>query len=88
MKEDFISFELAKKLREKGYHYESRHIYDVLKWLREEKGLYIRPSVYFIGWCYDITTAEGKRLHGTECEYYSYEETVNAGIEYAVDNLI
>ena len=68
--------------------YKLPRIDEVLAWLRDEKGLYIRPSVYFIGWCYDITTATGKRLHGTECEYYSYEETVIAGIEYVIDNLI
>lgn len=55
MKEDFVSFSLAKKLKEKGYklNYEDNfiliansadvmalpHIYNVLKWLREEKKL-------------------------------------------------
>ena len=98
MSKFYVTENIAKKLQAKGYPYSHiihfdngvpiARIDEVLAWLRDEKGLYIRPSIYFIGWCYDITTATGKRLHGTECEYYSYEETVIAGIEYAIDNLI
>lgn len=100
MSKFYVTEDIAKKLQAKGYphshiiHFDNgvpiARIDEVLDWLREEKKIHIRPSVYFIGWCYDITMTEGKysRLHGTECEYYSYEEATLAGIEYCVDNLI
>lgn len=139
MNEDFVSFDLAKKLKEKGFdeeclaYYTSEYtlylnnvvlcddkyldmaeidyeeclrsyntqkdswqrtlvdaptISQVLKWLREEKKLYIRVSVYFVGWCVDVTNMDGKRMYGTECEYYNYEQAALAGIEYVLYYLI
>jgi hypothetical protein len=124
---DFVTFEIAKKLKEKGFkeeclcHYigndlvyniespiannqlwfshnkfdniwhrdniDAPTISQVLKWLREEKKLHVRASVYFIGWCVDVTNMDGKRIYSTECEYYNYEQAVLVGIEYVLDNL-
>lgn len=56
MNEDFVPFELAKKLKEKGFRYNKNNLLDrlcmenqinyppisqVLKWLRKEKKIYI-----------------------------------------------
>lgn len=63
-------------------------ISQVLKWLREEKKLHVRASIYFIGWCVDVTNMDGKRIYSNECEYHNYEQAALAGIEYVLDNLI
>jgi hypothetical protein len=63
-------------------------ISQVLKWLRDEKKLHVRASIYFIGWCVDVTNMDGKRIYSTECEYYNYEQAAIAGIKYVLDNLI
>lgn len=89
MNEDFVSFELAKKLREKGYYYEGRHIYDVLKWLREEKGIHIEISPQ---WQYTVYDMRCNPLIGLGCSdmqnYDDYTKASIAGIEYCLDNLI
>lgn len=63
-------------------------ISQVLKWLRDEKKLHVRASVYFIGWCVDVTNMDAKRMYSTECEYDNYEQATLAVIEYVLDNLI
>lgn len=63
-------------------------ISQVLKWLRDEKKLHIRVSVYFIGWCVDVTNMDGKHMYSTECEYYNYEQAALEGINHVLDNLI
>ena len=139
MNEDFVSFELAKKLKDKGFvckypfamynelgvfHelYTScdetlvnctlgkRGYYDyddfdecdcvaptisqVLKWLREEKGisLNIYPSYFanLLYWTCDVISFIGeisieKRLGG---DVKTYEEAAIYGLEYVLDNLI
>ena len=75
MREDFVSFSIAKKLKEKGYtldtayHYDDNggivvslvefdercvypcpEIHQVLKWLRDEKKIFIAIN---IGYCYE-----------------------------------
>ena len=125
--EDFVTYKLAKKLREKGFRekclcyynddnieynydslifnhemYISHNSYDniwhrdyidaptisqALDWLRKKK-LHIRVSVYFIGWCVDVTNMDGKRMYSTECTYDTYEDAALTGIEYVLDNLL
>ena len=98
MNEVFVSFDILCKLRQRGYKCNNArfegHIYDVLKWLREEKKLHI--ELWTVGkkpikWCHTITTlnhlgekqgwSSGKRGD-------SYEAAAIAGIEYCLDNLI
>lgn len=127
--EDFVPYELAKKLKEKEFPQhitndayiidndgeEEYNIGDrlpiplipdymndvaaptisqVLKWLREEKKIFVQISLF--EYCYDYcildTTMvyydnEHKVLHQGPTGY-SYEEAALAGIEYVIDNLI
>lgn len=132
---DFVTFDIAKKLKEKGFklacigHYEGDRFeyntYDghdinisyiarsyndddrfekyadvpvicqVLKWLREEKGLHIEVRVDSRGFgaCishYDINTLELISFNPLLYHGFSktYEEAAIAGIEYVIDNSI
>ena len=134
--EDFVTFELAKKLKEKGYpqrpdyfNYSSYYNWDglrkihslnnasvwfdpnisreniyfaptisqVLKWLREEKNIVFGISPMqemdcdYLGWCVTIYKVDdnGYGLSWQEELYCdTYESAANAGIEYAVDNIL
>ena len=70
--------------------YHAPNIDEVLEWLRTEKSLHIRMSVYWIGWCFDITDMNNINgyIYGSECEYRKFEQAALAGIEYTLDNLI
>lgn len=96
--EDFVPYETVLKLEKKGYKGKTiryhGHIYDVLKWLREEKKIFIRIDVcqndrfdYFFS-----IAKQGDEswefLYDGEKDYKSYELTALAGIEYVIDNLI
>jgi hypothetical protein len=130
--EDFIPFELAKKLQEKGFkekcllHYESTggfysnsiDTYDrpnqeldysdflkcfnegnsiglidaptisqVLKWLRDEKKIYVSVEVEREDWFeYKIVqTIKNTRRTGTKV-HETYSKAILAGIEYVIDN--
>lgn len=135
--EDFVTFEIAKKLREKGFreecfaHYpicgedyaEYNYIEDdscgislfdlcrcynnedsrlidaptisqVLKWLREEKKLYVEINMHqyldkskFYPTIQYMDKMEN-RVHINNIVYESYEDASLAGIEYVLDNLI
>lgn len=136
--EDFVSYDIAVKLKEKGfkekciaYYWEninehtpsfvvednmpdegiciidllSEHnkaewspfidaptISQVLKWLREEKKIFILIDIRKdLSWFYEIWGIE-IRLHPLGCVPYekkqSYEQAALAGIEYVIDNLI
>lgn len=73
MNEDFVSFELAKKLKEKGFRYNKENRLDrifmaeginhptisqVLKWLRDSNAIFIHISIYSKGWYCDVYTFE------------------------------
>ena len=118
--EDFVPYELAKKLKEKGFrekcykHYypnikdwfisslpecgnyssylDAPTISQVLKWLREEKKMFVQISLF--QYCYDYCILdtemvyydnEHKVLHQGPTGY-SYNEAALAGIEYILDN--
>lgn len=102
MNEDFVPFELLCKLREKGYsckqpRYEG-HVYDVLKWLREEKGYHIEFVGNACGYLFIVSDIPSKGGTDRYCSDYSgpndggtwnsYEEAALAGIEYVLNNLI
>ena len=133
---EIVSFEIAKKLKEKGFYYKCFATYDkdgmlgynyvqpekpcaigfddclcsnniedngcidaptisqVLKWLREEKKMFVQISLF--QYCYDYCILdtemvyydnEHKVLHQGPTGY-SYNEAALAGIEYVLDNLI
>ena len=135
--EDFVTFEIAKKLKEKGFNIPSYFYYrtddkflhnavvgkplvyndkiddeviiaptntQVLKWLRKEKNVHIKASVYqdesedsdgrivdkWCFWNWDIQSCiSGNILQdGDDTQYESYEEASLAGIEYVINNLI
>ena len=145
MHEDFVPYELAVKLKEKGFPQDIQHcigwypteyyknscigeyfegelqeiedyfgdrisaihiienekkgviaptISQVLKWLREEKGIYIQITLF--EYCYDYCILDTKMVY-YDNEHkvlhqgptgYSYDEAAIAGIEYVLDNLI
>ena len=139
--EDFVSFEIAKKLKEKGFYYKCVSTYDkdgmlgdnyiqptsiraigfdellsshnveddgcidaptisqVLKWVREEKKIYIViqpfPTMVTknkICWSWDFKwNSDGAYIEHTfpdDVTYTTYEQAALAGIEYVLDNLI
>ena len=121
---EVVSFEIAKKLKEKGFRekvnaYYGKHenIFDVhpaldmndadyrasaptisqvLKWLREEKKIFVAIDYYPAGYNADIYTGLSKKdgffdneQYINECDCYNtYELAAIAGIEYCLDNLI
>ena len=119
--EDFVSFEIAKKLKEKGFSLEKTEIYgkfdsdglfhsqlyfnyietmdcdeiiaptisQVLKWLREEKGIHVGIMLgEFSDWVYEVSRIYGNVFCEAEDDFKSYEQTALAGVEYVLDNLI
>lgn len=63
----------------------------VLKWLRDEKGIHITICVCGDGWFYEvINISSGKSLveDYEDDMIQSYEEAAIAGIEYVLNNLI
>lgn len=121
--EDFVTYEIAKKLKEKGYPMEeiptggidNRNfpiLYDlpkehpnwqdckawwvptisqVLKWLREEKKIYLELVIVINGkYMYDIYKIDARPIECLGSTEYSktYEEAALAGIEYVLDKLI
>lgn len=135
MKEDFVTYEIAVKLKEKGFKEECLAYYttdidffynttldsevvtgfksfnsnpnsicwkridapiisQVLKWLREEKKLFVEPSLFKYGYeSYVQSTIfeEDKDYTDTwrvEGFHSTYEQAALSGIEYVIDNLI
>ena len=111
--EDFVSFELAKKLQEKGFRYDKENrldrlfmveginhptIYQVLKWLRDDKQLHVIVATFIdqlnrcYTWGYEIWNISGfptniKHIASHE-GFVLYDKASLAGIEYCLDNLI
>ena len=117
MNEDFIPFELADKLKEKGfplkYKLETKswsaeykrvvvlpNIYEVLKWFRKEHHLHF--EVVGAAYGYNLIISDTPDKGGTD-RYHShanydghndggawdkYEDCINYGIKYVLNNLI
>ena len=124
--EDFVTYEIAKKLQAKGmgnngnYGYNEKgeicvpvynldddqvktmcpcpQIHEVLKWLRDEKKIYVVPTPYpsmatidkVIWSCLIKHNSDGAfmdEIDGLE-SYMDYMGAVIAGFEYVIDNLI
>lgn len=132
-KEEFVPFEISKKLQEKGFKqdynifgykvifsdedaikyisdigaYEKGYfginipcpsINEVLKWLREEKGVYVSIETFptfstknKVHFCYTIKTeSDGSSMKVIESEYTycEYSEAELNCIEYIIDNIL
>lgn len=125
MNEDFAPFELAVKLKEKGYPQVKKNslamysedgewfslaktlddfeysfedfddkdcvsptISQVLKWLREEKKIYVLVEVEYEDWFeYKIVQTIKNTRRSSTSVYKTYNETILAGIQYVLDNL-
>lgn len=129
--EDFVNFEIAKKLKEKGFkeqclayytkdsgfYYNTSYgsdvenafksfnsrpnhicgkridaptISQVLKWLREEKKLFIEISCNYTDYFPTVRLLDSRQtdyIRG-DVVYSTYEQAALAGIEYSLDNLI
>jgi hypothetical protein len=120
---EVVSFEIAKKLKEKGYPQKHMGKYDmlgptyiddgrfyengcitevakaysaptisqVLKWLREEKKIYVLININFdMTWFWDILgiNTEPDCFGESDGTYQSYKQAALAGIKYCLDNLI
>ena len=124
---DFVNFELAKRLKEKGFSLEKTEIYgkfdsdglfhsqlyfnyietmdydetiaptisQVLKWLRDEKKLYVgvtySPKIEGSQDFYYATIqyiVDYKKTIYPNDSYVCWEGAILNGIEYAIDNLI
>lgn len=92
--ENDIPFELFKKLDKAGFTckktYSLPTLDDVLKWLRDEKKLYILPSDILIKdnikWDVQIDDLNTSNIiYESRLIYSSYEEAAIAGIEYVLD---
>ena len=125
--EDFVNFELAKKLKEKGFDLEETEIYgkfdsdglfhsqlyfsyietmdydeiiaatisQVLKWLRDEKKLYVGVTYLpkdvdykDLYYAYIEHIGDYKKTIYTNDSYDNWEEAALNGINYVLDNLI
>lgn len=95
MNEDFVTFEIPKKLKEKGFPLVDYipTIYQALKWLRKEKNIFV---VVLIDDDSDFPVTYNI-FNGADCvyhhhgDYYTLSEWSKcelAGIKYVIDNLI
>lgn len=109
MKEDFIGYDLAVKLKEKGFEWDRITTYNprtkvrnnhleptisqVLKWLREEKKIYIMIDRSFAmnnSWHYSICVDDDfdNIVQQASIANKSWEQSALDAIEYVIDNLI
>ena len=129
MKEEFVTYEIAVKLKEKGFPMPKRVIFgiyeddksfrlrqvqsffiqrkvvaptisQVLKWLREVKGIDVLPQRGHINLdnngkatrYYNVNIYFERRfacaLDNDEQDYSTYEQAAISGIEYVIDNLM
>ena len=70
-------------------------IWEVLKWLREEKKIHVEidimkayPEAKLTYWGYNIVLIDKYEVYHFEWNSNSYEQAALAGIEYVIDNLI
>lgn len=88
----YLSHNLMPKDSVSGKFFDAPTISQVLKWLREEKKIFILIDVRKdLSWFYEIWGIEIS-LHPLGCVPFqksqSYEQAAIAGIEYVLDNLI
>lgn len=87
-REDYVSFETAITLHEKGYNgmIIAAMLYEAQKWLRVNHRILVTP--YYVSddkYTYHILRMdEGNNYCHNYSQYDSYEEALNAGIEEAL----
>lgn len=87
-REDYVSFETAITLHEKGYSgmVTAATLYEVQKWLRVNYRILVTP--YYVSddkYTYHILRMDaGNNYCHNYNQYDSYEESLNAGIEEAL----
>lgn len=121
--EDYVSFEVAKLLKEKGFKGQGEHFYEnnkiipyinywnkitpkqrygaieaptlqmVMKWLREVHNIHIDicsiwDATHWIYQVFVITPRTARNSYVDKILYTSYEQAVEAGIKYCLENLI
>ena len=105
--EDYVSVEVAKLLKEKGFNEPVTELNKLLckegekpvlrithqkamKWLREEKGVYIeiRRSVNTFLFGAIIRKSDEDNFHQIARNLESYEQAVEAALKYSLENLI
>lgn len=88
-KDCYLSHNLMPKDSVSGKFADAPTTLQVLKWLREEKKIYVLIEVEYEDWFeYKIVqTIKGIRRSSTRV-YETFEEAVLAGIEYVLNNLI
>ena len=124
---EFVSFEISKKLKEKGFRekcfatytkngdfdyndlwndepisynescedvgieawIDAPTISQVLKWLREEKGIHICISLgSYSDWDCEISKIDGNVYCNSYCGCHDYEQAALVGISFVIDELI
>ena len=64
-------------------------ISQVLKWLRDEKGIHVCIMLgEFSDWVYEVSRIYGNVFCEAEDDFKSYEQAALAGVNYCLDNLI
>ena len=110
IKEDYVSFEVAKLLKEKGFDETVISFYPpgdiqrpthqmAMKWLRNEHNIMVSPYALSLGYYFEIFDLTTKDITGCKPLYKvgipskedvlsTYEEAIEAGIKYCLENLI
>ena len=98
--EDYVSFETAKLLKEKGFDEECQQYYGdyrypcptlqmAMKWLREVHNIAIETEWEHLWYAYiKPMTSKPSEEDYYQCESSKYEEACEAAIKYCLENLI
>lgn len=97
--ENLFDVHPALDMNDCDYRASAPTISQVLKWMREEKKIFIQMGLVEYKWeymCFDINTIADNfygwhkaMLKGDKVRFFeSYEQAALAGIEYCLDNLI
>ena len=112
LSEDYCTYEISRLLEEKGFHAPDLHGLDssqghlwvkvthqmAIKWLREEKNLFIdisfinhytKDEILHTGWCFAVFHLDNfDAPYYKDIEYSTYEQAVEAALKYSLENLI
>jgi hypothetical protein len=96
--EDYVSFEVAKLLKLKGFNKDypkgdctqyACTLQMAIKWLREEKNIIVNVWYNGVDWDAEYYNNEDENFYPTtDSSFNSYEEAVDAALKYVLENLI